>query len=54
MGAIQARRLTQGCTNYNVNKTEIVESNHLQFKELFYHCVLIHKKDKTGPSSVKL
>ena len=54
MGAIQARRLTQGCTNHNVKTTEIVVCNHLQFKELFYHCVLIQKKYKTGRSSVKL
>ena len=29
MGAIQARRLTQGFTNHDVNTTEIVESSHL-------------------------
>ena len=29
MGAIQARRLTEGFTNHDVNTTEIVESSHL-------------------------
>ena len=29
MSAIQARRLTQGCLNHDVNTTEIFESNHL-------------------------
>ena len=29
MGAIQARRLTEGFTNHVVNTTEIVESSHL-------------------------